>query len=140
MSKLKNYLLATAGLVILGGAFTVIGPYVDLGHSKPPSSGPTDVNIVNTPLPVVVENGEPAGEKDVAILVCSGSTVLTINSGLSSFSLGAPALPGPTGCARVIAFYIEEGFRPLGEGNGYVAVETNSTQRHFSILMTRNIP
>jgi len=32
MGKLKNYLLATAGLVILGGAFTVIGPYVVQGQ------------------------------------------------------------------------------------------------------------
>jgi len=43
MGKLKNYVLATAGLVILGGAFTVIGPYVDLGHSKPPQADETTV-------------------------------------------------------------------------------------------------
>ena len=55
MGKFKNYLLATASLVILGGAFTVIGPYADLGHSKPPPSV-TDVNIVNTPVPVQVRN------------------------------------------------------------------------------------
>ncbi len=51
MGRFRNYVFAITSFVILAGAFTVIGPYVDLGHSKPPPSV-TDVNVVNTPLPV----------------------------------------------------------------------------------------
>jgi len=47
MGKFRNHIFALAGLIILAGAFTVIGPYIDLGHSKPPPSV-TDVNVVNT--------------------------------------------------------------------------------------------
>jgi len=43
MGKLKNYLLATASLLVLVGAITVIGPYVNLGHSKPPQADDTMV-------------------------------------------------------------------------------------------------
>ena len=43
MSKFRNYVFTAAGLVILAGAFTVIGPYVDLGHSKPPQADETMV-------------------------------------------------------------------------------------------------
>jgi len=50
MSKLKNYLLITAGLVILGGAVQFVMPLQADPLAK-------DVNITNTPLPVVVENG-----------------------------------------------------------------------------------
>ena len=51
MSKLKNYVLATAGLVILGGAVHFVLPL----QAAPPTK---DVNVVNTPLLVVVENGD----------------------------------------------------------------------------------
>jgi len=53
MGKLKNYLLATAGLVILGGAVQLVMPLQAASPTR-------DVNIVNTaedPVPVVVENG-----------------------------------------------------------------------------------
>ena len=50
MSKLKTYLLATAGLVILGGVVQFVRPLQADPLEK-------DVNVANTPLPVVVENG-----------------------------------------------------------------------------------
>ncbi|MCZ6622846.1 MAG: hypothetical protein O7B35_01205 [Deltaproteobacteria bacterium] len=52
MGKLRNYIFAVAGFVILAGVFTVIGPYVDQGQADPPVK---DVNVVNTPLPVEVQ-------------------------------------------------------------------------------------
>ena len=83
--------------------------------------------------------GEPeeGGEKDVVLLVCGGATIL---SNKSSLSAGAPALPSTSVCARVIAFYIAEGFKPLGEGNGLGAEFGTTDTFAFSILMTRNIP
>jgi len=139
MGKFRNYVFAAAGFVILAGVFTVFGPYVDLGHSKPPPSV-SDVNVVNTPaepIPVVVQNGgEPAGEKDIAIVGCSdiGFGSMTINRAASSFS-GAPSLPSILSCAGVIAFYIAEGFTPSGEGSGGIDDQQGG---FFFIFMTRN--
>ncbi len=47
MGKLKYYLLATAGLVIIGSAVHFVRPLQADPLAK-------DVNITNTPLPVVV--------------------------------------------------------------------------------------
>ena len=73
MGRFRNYISAAAGLIILAGAFTVIGPYVDLGHSKPPTSV-TDVNVVNTPLQVEVQNGD-ADNADETMLLSEGVTL-----------------------------------------------------------------
>jgi len=54
MDKIKNYVLATAGLLILGGAVQFVRPL----QADPPAK---DVNVVNTsanPVPVVVQNGD----------------------------------------------------------------------------------
>jgi len=51
MGKVKNYLLATAGLVILGGIVQFVMPLQAATPAK-------DVNVINTPLQVVVENGD----------------------------------------------------------------------------------
>ncbi len=61
MAKLKNYLLATASLVILVGALTLFSPAILQGRGRP---RPKDVNVVNTsdnPVPVVVQNGDTNG-------------------------------------------------------------------------------
>jgi len=53
MDKLKNYLLATAGLLILAGAVQFVRPL----QAEPLAK---DVNVVNTaanPVPVVVQKG-----------------------------------------------------------------------------------
>ncbi len=49
MEKFKQYLLATAGLAILVGGLTLLGPAVPQGQAVPPAK---DVNVVNTPLSV----------------------------------------------------------------------------------------
>ena len=49
MGTLKHYLLATVGLAILVGGFTLLGPAVPQGQAVPPAK---DVNVVNTPLSV----------------------------------------------------------------------------------------
>ncbi len=49
MGRFRNYVSAAAGLVILAGAFTVFGPFVDQGQADPRVKS---VNVVNTPLPV----------------------------------------------------------------------------------------
>ncbi len=49
MGRFRNYIFAVAGFVILAGAFTVIGPYVNQGQADPPVK---NVAVVNTPLPV----------------------------------------------------------------------------------------
>ena len=54
MGRFGNYVSAAAGLVILAGAFTVIGPYVNQGQADPPVK---NVNVVNTPLPTTVQSG-----------------------------------------------------------------------------------
>ena len=153
MDRFRNYITAVAGLVILAGAFTVIGPYVDQGQADPTVK---DVNVVNTPLPVtgdvlvtntsanplpvVVQNGgEPAGEKDVVIVVCNddrGFGSMLINRIASSRSTGVPPTPqGTVGCAFTIAFYIAEGFTPSGEGSGGM---DDQQRPFFFIFMTRN--
>ncbi len=91
MDRFRNYISVAAGLVILAGAFTVIGPYVDQGQADPPVK---DVNIVNTPLPVtgvlvrdvlvtntadepipvVVQNGD-ADNADETMLLSEGITL-----------------------------------------------------------------
>jgi len=65
MDRLKNYLLATACLVILVGAFTLIGgPLVQQGQALPPAR---DVTVVNIPLPVVVQNGAADGNMVITL-------------------------------------------------------------------------
>jgi len=54
MGRFRNYVFAVAGFVILASAFTVIGPYVNQGQAEPPVK---NVNVVNTPLQVEVQNG-----------------------------------------------------------------------------------
>ncbi|MEE8625175.1 MAG: hypothetical protein V3T19_07530 [Acidiferrobacterales bacterium] len=86
MGKFRNYVFAAAGFVILAGAFTIIGPYVDFGHSKPPPSV-SDVNVVNTPaepVPVVVQNGD-AGETMIITLAEN----LTLDGNMSTSELDA---------------------------------------------------
>ena len=51
MKRFNNYLLAIAGLVVFGGAVQFVIPL----QAAPPAK---DVNVVNTPLSVVVENGD----------------------------------------------------------------------------------
>jgi len=66
MGRLKNYLLATAGLVILDGAVQFV---------RPLQADPTarDVNIVNTPVPVVVENGD--ADETMVITIAQDLTI-----------------------------------------------------------------
>ena len=59
MGKFRNYVFAVAGFVILASAFTVIGPYVNQGQAEPPVK---DVNIVNMPLQVEVQNGSSSND------------------------------------------------------------------------------
>ncbi len=49
MEKFKQYLLATAGLAILVGGLTLLGPAVPQGQAVPSAK---DVNVTNTPLDV----------------------------------------------------------------------------------------
>ena len=51
MDRIKNYMLGTACLIILFGAVHLVSPL----QADPVAR---DVNIVNTPVPVVVENGD----------------------------------------------------------------------------------
>jgi len=69
MGKLKNYVLATAGLLILGGTVHFVSPL----QADPPAR---DVNIVNTPVPVVVENGDETMVITIAEDFDSGSIEL----------------------------------------------------------------
>jgi len=58
MEKFKQYLLATAGLAILVGGLTLLGPAVPLGQAVPPTK---DVNVINdatNPVPVLVQNSD----------------------------------------------------------------------------------
>ena len=56
MDKFKQYLLATAGLVILVGGFTLLGPAVPQGQAVPPAKDVNVVNDANNPVPVIVQN------------------------------------------------------------------------------------
>jgi len=68
MNKLKNYLLATACLVILVAALTLMGgPLVQQGQAVPPTQNVTVVNTTENPVPVVVENGDMDGTMVVTL-------------------------------------------------------------------------
>ena len=166
MGRFRNYIFAVAGFVILASAFTVIGPYVDIGQSADPPV--KDVAVVNTPLPVVVQNGdkdvivvntaanpvpvvvqnggEPVGEEDIAIVGCAGgfsSSELVISVSISSFSAGVPSLSelnDDQPCADAIAALTKEGFQRSGGGNGSFAINEFLVQKlvRFVIVMTRN--
>ena len=137
MDKFRNYVFAVAGFVILVGTFTVIGPYVDQGQADPPVKDVIVVNTAANPVPVVVQNGgEPAGEKDIAIIGCSGGGNLSsfqIRNPFSSFSAGVPSLSELNHgepCAAAIAALTKEGFElPIGGGRSDTSI---------FIVMTRN--
>ena len=152
MGRFRIYVFSAAGLVILAGAFTVIGPYVDQGQAEPPVKGVNvlniplpvtgilvgDVLVTNTaaePVPVVVQNGGgPAGEKDIAIVTCaSGGSGLLVNESNSAFSAGVPSLSELNHgepCAAAIAALTKEGFElPIGGGRSDTSI---------FIVMTRN--
>ena len=57
MGKVKNYLLATTGLVILGGAVHFVMPL----QAAPPAKDVNVVNMAANPVPVVVQNGNDYG-------------------------------------------------------------------------------
>ena len=74
MNNLKQYLLATGCFVILVGVFTLMSPTV-LQGDEGDDDGPNNVNVVNTPLPVVVQNGTM-----VETLVTDGDGAVEFNA------------------------------------------------------------
>ena len=54
MEKFKQYLLATAGLAILVGGLTLLGPAVP--QAVPPAKDVNVINDANNPVPVTVQN------------------------------------------------------------------------------------
>ena len=68
MSRFKNYLLATAGLMILGGAVQFVIPLQAASPAK-------DVNVVNTPLLVVVQKDILAIVEIIEDDIALGTTV-----------------------------------------------------------------
>ncbi len=78
MDKFKQYLLATAGLAILVGGLTLLGPAVPEGQPVPPAK---DVNVINdatNPVPVLVQNSDGNAFELVEITGMGGSSPVTL--------------------------------------------------------------
>ena len=112
MGRFRNYISAAAGFVILAGAFTVFGPYVDQGQADPPVK---DVNVVNIPLPVVVQNGNENGTASLITLAedleipAAGSVELdSVEVGNFRF-VSFLGISEPTNTFLVFAFSTESG-------------------------------
>ena len=78
MEKFKQYLLATAGLAILVGGLTLLGPAVPQGQAVPPAK---DVNVINdatNPVPVLVQNSDGNAFELVEITGTGGSSPVTL--------------------------------------------------------------
>ena len=74
MNKLKSYLVATGCFVILVGVFTLMSPTVLQGDDD---DGPNNVNVVNppeSPIPVVVQNGDADGAVELIEFVVEDLT------------------------------------------------------------------
>ena len=126
MEKFKQYLLATAGLAILVGGLTLLGPAVPQGQAVPPAK---DVNVINASLNVAATQ---SGPWNVGITNDDTNPIpVVLQNGGSDDPTLVEFTVEPTTTAPLVLFTVPDGKRVVitdivitaGAGTGRVAIQ-----------------